>query len=60
MTIMRQIKVKGVVLPGWALAGQERRHHMKERENGTLDIFCREWWVLSNTEYQHIGVLSMH
>lgn len=29
----REIKVKGVVLPGRALAGQKRRQHMKEKEN---------------------------
>ncbi len=28
----REIKVKGVVLPGRALAGQKRRQHLKEKE----------------------------
>ena len=37
----REIKVKGVVLPGRALAGQKRRQHMKEKDKKTLDTVCR-------------------
>lgn len=37
----REIKVKGVVLPDGALAGQKRRQHMKEREKKRLDSVCR-------------------
>lgn len=37
----RDIKVKGVVLPGRALAGQKRRQHMKEREKKALDTVCQ-------------------
>lgn len=35
------IKVKGVVLPGRALAGQKRRQHMKERKKKALDTVCK-------------------
>lgn len=41
MAIMTEIKVKGVVLPGRALAGQKRRQHMKEKEKKTLDSVCQ-------------------
>lgn len=34
-------RIKGVVLPGRALAGQKRRQHMKEREKKRLDTVCR-------------------
>lgn len=36
----REIKVKGVVLPGRALAGQKRQH-MKEKEKKRLDTVCQ-------------------
>lgn len=35
-----EIKVKGVVLPGRALAGQKRQH-MKEKEKKRLDTVCQ-------------------
>lgn len=37
----RDIKVKGVVLPGRALAGKRRRQHIKEKEKKTLDTVCQ-------------------
>lgn len=36
-----EIKVKGVVLPVRALAGQKRRQHMKGREKKRLDTVCQ-------------------
>lgn len=41
-----EIKVKGVVLPGRALAGQKRQH-MKERKKKRLDSVCQAFCHIS-------------
>lgn len=38
----REMKAKGVVLPGRVPAGQEMGQHMKENETKLLDIICQE------------------